>query len=188
MGRAACVIGVDPGFANFGYGVMFLGTGVEWITEVSVIRTQKTNKKQNVKAAADNFRRAQEISKAFHKVVNKVKPAAIVAETMSFPRNASVAAKMAMAFGVLADICYVYDLPMVQATPQEIKKYLCDNKSATKEAVQEALLGRYPGQFDAFMKVVPRSKWEHGFDSIGAILTSLDSDVVRMARRMAEQG
>lgn len=188
MGRAACVLGVDPGLASFGYTSMYVTASMEWVKDVGVIRTKKSDKKQKVLASDDNFRRAQEVAKQFSEYVRKLKPAAVAAEAMSFPRNASTAAKMAMAWGVLAEVCRVYDLPMVQATPQQIKKCLCDNKSAKKEAVQESLMDRYPGQFSTFMDLYPSGAWEHGFDAVGAVVTCLDSDVVRMARRLAEQG
>jgi len=110
---------------------------------------------------------------------------AIAAESMSFPRNAGSAAKVAMTWGILSDLCHIYQLPMVQATPQEIKKTLCDNKSATKTDIQNALERLYSDQFSPFMRSTPRGQWEHGFDSIGAVVTCLNSDVIRMARGMA---
>jgi len=185
MSREVFILGVDPGFASFGYSMVHLLPSIEEVMLTDVIRTQKSPKKLNVKAADDNFRRSQAIAAVLHEVVKKWQPVAIAAEAMSFPRNASAAAKVAMAWGILSDICYVYQLPMVQATPQEIKKALCDNKSATKSDIQRALEDRYPNQFLRFTQTVPAGQWEHGFDAAGAVVTCLDSDVVRMARGMA---
>lgn len=184
MSREVYVLGVDPGFASFGVAVVRLDRALEQVVAVQVLRTQKSSKKQNVKAADDNFHRAQEIASNLHTLVKLWQPMAIAAEAMSFPRNASAAAKVAMAWGLLVDLSVVYSLPMVQATPQEIKKILCRDKSATKEQVQEALQTRYPDQFATFTKEVPGGQWEHGFDAVGAVVACLGTDVLRMARGM----
>lgn len=187
-----CVLGVDPGFASFGLCVVQLLPDSERILHVDVIRTQKSNKKQNVKAADDNFRRGKAISALLHSVVDERKPLAIAAESASWPRNASASAKLAMSWGILIDICQVYSLPMVQATPQELKKAVCDKKTATKEEIRHALEERYPGQFNPFKTEFPprnppkpHGQWEHGFDAAGAVVACLDTDVIRMARSMA---
>ena len=56
--------------------------------------------------------------------------------------------------------------------------------NVSKEEIRDVLLERYPKQFDAFMASTPGGQWEHGFDSVGALVTCLDSDVLRMARGM----
>lgn len=185
MGREVFILGLDPGFASFGLGLVRLLPSSEEVMKVDVIRTQKSPKKLNVKAADDNFRRSQAIAAVLHETVKKWQPVALAAEAMSFPRNASAAAKVAMAWGIVSDLCYLYQLPIVQATPQEIKKALCNNKSATKEDIQKALEARHGYEFQHFTSSVPAGQWEHGFDAVGAVVTCLDSDVVRMARGMA---
>jgi len=185
VGREVFILGTDPGFASFGLSVVQLSPTSEMVMHTDVIRTKKSPKKLNVKAADDNFRRSQAISAVLHETVKKWQPVAITAEAMSFPRNASAAAKVAMTWGILSDLCYIYQLPMVQATPQEIKKTLCGNKSATKADIQKVLEHRYPNQFLRFTQTLPAGQWEHGFDAAGSVVTCLDSDVIRMARGMA---
>lgn len=192
MGRDVFILGTDPGFASFGFSVVRLTKAAEEIIRTDVIRTQKSAKKTGVKAADDNFRRAQAISAMLHEVVKEYQPMALAAEAASYPRNASASAKIAMAWGILADICHVYQLPMVQATPQDIKKALCNNKSASKEDIRRAMEARYPDQFEDFKARFPAKKppqpngqWEHGFDAAGSVVTCLDTDVLRMARGMA---
>jgi len=186
MAREVFVLGVDPGFASFGVSIVELTASTERVRMTEVIRTKKSTKKQNVRAADDNFRRAGAIAAVLHDVVATWKPMAIAAEAMSFPRNASAAAKVAMAWGILADIAEVYSLPMVQATPQEIKRALCDKETATKVEVRDRLQTLYEGQFDQFTSGTPEGQWEHGFDATGAVIACLDSDIVRMARGMVE--
>ena len=192
MGREVFVLGVDPGFASFGFGIMQLLSSSEVVRTVDVIRTQKSAKKKGVKAADDNFHRGQAISAVLHETVKEWQPVAIAAEAASWPRNAGATAKVAMSWGILIDLCHVYQLPMVQGSPQEIKKALCNDKSASKEDVRRALEALYPDEFEPFKARYPAKKpprpngqWEHGFDAIGAVVTCLDSDVIRMARGMA---
>jgi Holliday junction resolvasome RuvABC endonuclease subunit len=192
MGREVCVLGVDPGFASFGMAVVRLFPERERVLSVQVVRTKKSPKKRNVKVADDNFCRARAIASMVRETVKRWKPLAIAGETMSFPRNASAAAKVAMTWGILADLTEDLQLPMATATPQEIKKVVCDIKTATKEDVRRALEARYPRQFDAFKAEFPAKKppqpngqWEHGFDAVGAVVACLDTDVIRMARGMA---
>ena len=191
MRREVYILGTDPGFASFGFGITQLFPDSERVVRVDVIRTEKSNKKLNVKAADDNFRRGQAIAKVLDEVVKEYQPMAITAEAASWPRNAGATAKVAMSWGILIYLCYQYRLPMAQASPQEIKKALCDDKSATKEDVRRALEGRYPDQFNEFKHRFPARKppkpngqWEHGFDAIGSTVTCLDTDVIRMARGM----
>lgn len=191
MGREVFILGADPGFASFGLTVARLLKESEEFIETDVIRTEKSAKKKGVKASDDNFHRGQIISARLHTLVKKYQPMAIAAEAASWPRNAGATAKLAMSWGILIDLCYVYQLPMVQGSPQEIKKALCDDKAASKESVRRAMEGRYPGQFDEFKARYPARKppspngrWEHGFDAAGAVVTCLDTDVLRMARGM----
>jgi crossover junction endodeoxyribonuclease RuvC len=184
MGSDVYVLGVDPGFASFGWCIVQLLPQGEEVMKVDVIRTEKSSKKKNVKASDDDFHRSQEIAKVLHEVVQKWKPGAVAAEAMSFTRNASSAAKVARVWGVLADLCFVHNLPMTQASPQEIKKVLCGDKAATKEQVQQALETRYQHYFLAFTQAVPKGQWEHGFDAAGAVVACLQTDVLKMARRM----
>jgi len=192
MDREVYILGLDPGFASFGFGIVRLSSSSEKVMTTDVIRTQKSEKKKGVKAADDNFHRGQAISAVLHETVKEWKPMAIAAEAASWPRNAGAATKVALSWGIIIDLCYIYQLPMVQASPQEIKKALCNNKSATKEDVRRVLEARYPCQFDGFKARFPARKppqpngqWEHGFDAVGAVVTCLDSDVIRMARGMA---
>jgi len=176
------VLGLDPGFASFGYGVVELLRDSERIVEVNVIRTKKDAKKRAVLAADDNFRRARAIYAALIEVVDRYHPVVVAAETMSFPRDASAAAKVAMAWGVISAIAESRQLPMAQASPMKIKQSVAGNPKASKEDVQSALRRRYVGQFFPFQKALPQGQWEHGYDAIGSIVTCLDGDVLRMAR------
>ncbi len=175
------LLGIDPGFASIGWAVVELGADGEHLKTLGVIRTKKSNRKQNTLAAADNFRRAREIGRALGGLLLEHRIEVVCAEAMSFPRSSSVAAKMAMCWGVLAQLCEVLRIPMVQASPQQIKKAVTGRSSASKDDVGDALSLRFS---DAVGLVgnLPGGLHEHAFDAVGAVVACLDSDVVHASR------
>jgi crossover junction endodeoxyribonuclease RuvC len=179
------VMGVDPGLANCGVSIVEIGAQGEAVYTVEVFRSAPTPKKRKVLVADDNYRRAGELASFIQQRLELHRPAVIIAESMSFPRSSSAAAKMALCWGILASEAARRSLPLVQVSPQEIKKALCGTKSASKDDVQEALERRYSSQFEDFKLNVARTHQEHGFDSVGAVVASLDSEVLRMVRGMS---
>lgn len=178
------VLGVDPGFAMLGFALTSLDKAavVPHIVEMSLVQTEKSTAKQNVLASNDNFRRAREIAKALRRIRQ---PDVVCVESMSFPRSASVAAKMAMSWGVLADYCESLQIPLLMATPKELKRAVTGVATATKEQVQESLtlyfdrdLTKVPGMED-----VPPSKREHPFDALAAVVACLNGEVLRLLQK-----
>ena len=181
------VLGIDPGFASLGYAVMLLsgdGEGDE-VVEVGVFHTTKSSKKTKVRASDDNLRRARLLYGMLDTIFCRFDINILCAETMSFPRNASTAGKLAMCWGVLAAIVESRSMPVVQASPQSIKDVLTGRKDASKQDVRDALEERYPGQFDSFVEASNKGDLEHGFDAAGAIVACLESDVVQVARKLS---
>lgn len=182
------VLGLDPGFACIGYAVVNLLPTEEKILNMGVLRTEKSNKKLKVFASDDNVRRAREIY-TFLRDLAQDGPcgpiSAICAETMSFPRSSSVAAKMAMCWGVVAALSEQFNIPVVQSSPQQLKKNVAGSMKAAKEDVQKALKVRYgKARLDEHCREVPASMLEHPYDALGAVVATLDSELIRMARRM----
>ena len=133
------VLGIDPGLANMGVCVVELEEQDIRVVQVDVLATQKSSKKREVLASSDTVRRGREIANELNTVVVRKRPMVLAVEAMSYPRNASSAAKTAISWGVLITIAELFDLPMVQASPQDVKKALCGNRSASKVEVQKAL-------------------------------------------------
>jgi crossover junction endodeoxyribonuclease RuvC len=185
MSASICVLGIDPGFAMCGVGVVQLTAQREHVVGVSVVETKPAGKQSDILTTIDNVRRGRELAGQLNTIIEDVRPIAIAAESMSFPPHASAAAKMAMCWGVLCALSYRYDLPLIQAGPKAIKKAVCGRASASKLDVQQVLSKRYSGAFERFTRDYPQSKHEHGFDAIGAVVACLDSDVIRIARGMA---
>ena len=183
------LIGVDPGFASFGFGVVRLLPDTEEVVEMGVIRTKKSSLKQRTLAADDNVRRCREIASAMLQLVKIYDPVAICGESMSYPRNASAAAKVAMTWGIVCTIAEENSLPVFQASPQKIKSKLTGTQKASKSQVQDALRELYPvTDFDRLLEKFPMGEHEHPWDALASVVTCLDAEPVRLVRRYAFEG
>jgi len=181
------LLGLDPGFASIGWAVVEESGSRPVIKAMGVIRTEKSDKKQKVLASDDNFRRARELAREIRALVSTYRVDVLCAESMSFPRNSSTAAKMAMAWGVIADICEQGGQPMLMATPKGIKKAVCHGDgSASKEDVQTAMkitFGDAPARFMNEAKI-PQGQWEHPFDALAAVVACRDSETIRLLKKV----
>lgn len=183
------VIGIDPGFAKVGYSIVRLDRDKLVPITMGILRTKKSDKKLKVLASDDNFRRARELAEALIELATEASAqgevVAICAEAKSFPRNASAAAKVAMFWGILALFCVEKGLPLIQARPQEIKKKMCGETSASKEEVQAACRETFGDEISLLVEEIGKSDLEHPYDALAAVVACSDSETLRLARRMA---
>lgn len=169
---AVTLVGLDPGFANLGWCVMRCAGPTLELQACGVFTTEQSDKKRKVLAADDNVRRAVQIANFLAENAFTPVPVVICAEAMSFPRNSSAAAKMAMCWGAVATFSAVHRIPITQASPKEIKQSLCSSATASKEQVEEAVRVLYPG-VDSFLEgKVPPSNRNHAYDAIAAVVTA----------------
>lgn len=177
------VMGVDPGFANFGYCLSNLADGLNPI-KIGVIHTEKSDKKLNVLATSDNFARGRLIARDIVALIKQYNVRAICAEAMSHPRQASVAGKMSYSWGAMAAICEIYDIPMMQQSPQATKKVLLGKATATKDEVQLLVERRFPrNEVVRKFSAGKKGDWEHGFDACAAILSMENSELFSVLRK-----
>ena len=174
------VLGVDGGFASLGLAAVDLLPDREIVSRAWVVRTQKSVRKLGVRSGDDTARRARELAHEIGFAIATYSPAAIAVESPSWPRNAGVAAKLGAAFGVVFALAESHRLPLVMASPQDVKLAVCCSKTATKDDVIAAIESRFPGI--EWPRV--RSLWEHAADAVGVVLACCDSDALRMARRL----
>lgn len=186
------VLGLDPGFASIGYALVLLDGGGRMIPQrMGVFHTEKSSAKRKVFASDDNVRRACEIYSFVRGLMTEGPHGpvrAVCAETMSFPRSSSVAAKMAMCWGVLAALSQQLDVPILQASPMELKLRVAASKKASKEEVQAALEKTFGAeQLRVLCEGVTKTTLEHPYDALGAVVACRESEVLRLARRMSAE-
>lgn len=171
MPARAAVLGVDPGFAHFGYAVVALGVRPEHdeVVAMGVVVTEKVARKRNVLDADDNVRRTVEIAAGLARVLDRYPVRLVCAESISMPRNSGTAAKIGLAWGALCALVHARGLALVHASPQQLKLALCGTKSASKQDVEQAVRARYPGAaVAACSKGIAGGLREHAFDALGA--------------------
>jgi Holliday junction resolvasome RuvABC endonuclease subunit len=181
------VLGCDPGFASFGYSVIELLPTSERVVLVGVIRTTKSEKKANLLAADDNLDRLQAIAIMINDLLATYSPVAITAESFSPPRNSSAASKVALAWGSLGTQAALGSIPLLQVSPQQLKKCVVNNKSASKEDIQTEVTRLYP-ELVGLLSGIPKTQQEHACDALASTVACLRSGgngVLAMARRLA---
>jgi crossover junction endodeoxyribonuclease RuvC len=181
------ILGLDPGFANLGW-CMALYPDLK-VVSMGCIETKKDQRK--VLVSVDNVRRAQRLTRELRELIweiatVKVEPVRMVdiiaVEAMSFPRNASSAAKVSLAWGVISAISALWEIPVIQASPQDIKEAVTGSRKASKALMESTLNLGYP-EVLTLLEGTPQSRREHPYDALGAIVASLGSEVVKMGAR-----
>jgi len=122
------VLGIDPGTANTGYGVVRGGgPGVPTLVECGVIRTR----------ARDPLPvRLREIYEGVRELIERHRPDALSVEDVFYARNVRTTVVLGHARGVILLAAAMHDLVVNEMAPAEIKKAVVGTGGATKEQVQ----------------------------------------------------
>ena len=175
------LLGIDPGFAALGLARVELVRDGERVAEFGVVRTSKSDRKRAVLASDDNVRRIVELAQAVERWITP-DTIALCCESQSWPRSSALCGKLGMAWGVIGTLAARHDLPVLQASPKEIKQAVVGKATASKAEVQGALTARYgPLELPA-----QRTLHEHCCDALGAVVACLDAAPVLMARRLTQ--
>jgi Holliday junction resolvasome RuvABC endonuclease subunit len=175
------VLGVDGGFASMGLAAVALQLDQVLVRRAWVVRTEKSDKKLGVRSGDDSSRRARELAHEVDQAIVTHQVGAIAIESPSWPRNAGVAAKMGISFGVVFALAEKHRLPLVMASPVAVKLAVTGAKVSTKDEVIAEIERRFPGI------ALPKQKTlrEHAADAVGVVLACLNSDALQMARRLS---
>ena len=122
------VLGIDPGTANTGYGVV-RGGGAAFpsLVECGVIRTR----------ARDPLpARLHEIYEGVRELIERHRPDALSVEDVFYARNVRTTVVLGHARGVILLAAALSDSPVNEMAPAEIKKAVVGTGGATKEQVQ----------------------------------------------------
>ena len=178
------ILGVDPGFANFGLAVASLkGDGLGSLLYMNVLSTEKSTKKENSYSSEDSVRRASLIFESLASIVQQYAPVAICAESMSFPRSSSVSHKMGIGWGVLISVAASKNIPILHASPQAIKQAVHGTKVATKVEVKQGVLRVFGNHSIALVHHLAAGAHEHPFDAAAAILAQNSNPLIMIARK-----
>ncbi|MGC8839482.1 MAG: crossover junction endodeoxyribonuclease RuvC [Anaerolineae bacterium] len=122
------VLGVDPGTARVGYGVVEgEGSSLRAVTYGLVTTSTGTGLPE----------RLQEIYQALRGLLAETAPEALAAEELFFSRNARTALAVGQARGVVLLAAAHAGVPVFEYTPLQVKQAVAGYGKASKEQVQE---------------------------------------------------
>lgn len=121
------VLGIDPGTAVTGYGVVRGNGAAHSLIECGVIRTH---------ARAPLGQRLKEIHDGVVEIIRRHKPDVVAVEDVFYAKNVRTTVVLGHARGVILLASQQSDIRIEELPPASIKKAIVGNGNATKEQVQ----------------------------------------------------
>jgi crossover junction endodeoxyribonuclease RuvC len=119
-------LGIDPGTALCGFGVIELRNGSVRLIDAGCVRTD---------AGARDGERLGQLHAALRELIAEHRPARVGIERLFFQRNVQTAMAVGQARGVALLVAAQAGLPVDEPTPNEVKQQVCGNGAADKEQV-----------------------------------------------------
>ncbi len=151
------VMGIDPGLAHTGFGVLDVIGGRIKFVSYGVIET---------KSEESHEIRLLSIYNRLCALIDEFKPDEAEMETLFFSRNSSSALAVAEAKGVIT-LCFAQNaVPLFTYTPNQIKYSVTGTRDADKETVQNAV------KFLLNLRTVPQPN--HAADALAGAITHIN--------------
>ena len=125
--RPKVYLGIDPGFADAGYGVIAVVEGKEKCIAYGSIQTP---------AGEDSALRLRSVHEELSALLKKFKPDCVAVERLYFAKNAKTALSVAEARGVIRMTIAAFDIPCREFNPADVKIAVCGHGTAPKKQVQ----------------------------------------------------
>lgn len=122
------IMGIDPGMALIGYGLIEIESGETRLLTSGSIRTDK---EKNVSA------RLAEIMQDIEELIKIYNPDVVSIEDLFFFKNQKTIIPVAQARGVILAIVEKLGIPIYEYTPMQVKQVLTGYGRATKKEVEE---------------------------------------------------
>jgi len=158
------VLGIDPGTANTGYGVVARQGGRMVALDGGVVQTSP--------AAAPTARLAT-IHARVAALIDEHRPEAVAVEELYFGANVRSALAVGQARGVVLLAAGQYGIPCWSYTPQQIKGAVCGSGRAAKDQVQRMV------QSLLALEELPRP--DHAADALAVAICHANSAPMRRA-------
>ena len=121
------VLGIDPGTAVTGYGVVSAGRGRDLcLEECGVIRTSADERLPD---------RIRDIFMGIQEVIERFEPSAMAVEEVFQGKNVKSALSLGHARGAILLAAALQHLPIAEYSPREVKKAVVGTGGATKDQV-----------------------------------------------------
>ncbi|MCU0632757.1 MAG: crossover junction endodeoxyribonuclease RuvC [Methanolinea sp.] len=126
------VIGIDPGLATVGYGILARQEGRITPLTYSCIRTAR--------AGGGTPERLEKIFDAISVLLDEYAPGCMAMEKLFFSRNVTSALGVAEVRGVIMLAARKRGIPVVEYTPNQVKQAVTGSGRADKRQVQEMIM------------------------------------------------
>lgn len=147
------VVGIDPGLANTGFGVVARRGSSLAALDGGVIAT---------KAGEDLAARLLRIHRSVGDLLDHYLPDAVAMESLFFGRNTSSALAVGQARGVVLLAAAERGIPCTDYTPQQIKGAVCGSGAADKAQVQRMV--------QMLLRLTDPPRPDHAADALAAAI------------------
>ncbi|MCH5290916.1 MAG: crossover junction endodeoxyribonuclease RuvC [Treponema sp.] len=152
------IIGIDPGLASTGFGIVDSLNGRMNLVSYGVIETR---------ASEDHSVRLLAIYNRFLSVLEEFRPDEAEMETLYFSRNVTSALAVAEAKGVISLCLAQRGVPLSFYTPNKIKTTVTGSASADKKTVERAV--------KILLNLRTEPKPDHAADALAGAITHIHS-------------
>ena len=152
------IIGIDPGLARVGYGIIDIQEEKKILLDCGVIETSKEKKEGN---------RLQEIFNDLNELINLWNPNVAAVEKFFFYRS-STTISVVQARGVIMMVLASKNIKVSEYSPAQIKLTIAGNGKATKKEVLDAVMYE--------LKLNKPPKPDDSADALAIALTRLNED------------
>jgi crossover junction endodeoxyribonuclease RuvC len=158
------VLGIDPGTAHTGYGVVLARGQRMAALDGGVIVTHATEPLE---------RRLARIHASLCDLIAEHRPAAVAIEDLFFGRNARTAFAVGQARGVVLLAAGLAGVPCFSYTPQAVKQSVCGSGGAEKDQVQRMV--------GALLSLAERPDDDHASDALAVAICHANGSPLRAA-------
>jgi crossover junction endodeoxyribonuclease RuvC len=151
--QTVIVLGIDPGLANTGYGVVARRAGRLVALDGGVVETRP---------GAPQERRLADIHAAMDALLAEHRPDAMALEELYFGQNVRTAFAVGHARGVVMLAAGRHGVPCTSYTPQQVKGGVCGNGRAGKDQVARMVM--------TLLGLVEAPRPEHASDALAVAL------------------
>lgn len=151
------ILGIDPGYANTGFGVIDFIDNKMKIVGYGVIETDNT---------LEHSKRLLEIFNGIELVIQKYQPNEASMEELFFGKNASSAMNVSEAKGVITMTLEKNAISLSQYKPNQIKSSVTGTQSADKDTVE-----RY---VQILLNLKEKPQPDHAADALAAAITHIN--------------
>jgi crossover junction endodeoxyribonuclease RuvC len=162
------VLGIDPGVANTGYGVVAHDRGRLVALDGGVIVTR---------AGEEAGARLTEIHARVGELMDGYAPDAVAIEDLYFGANANSAFAVGQARGVIILAAGQRSIPTRSYTPQQVKAAVCGSGRAAKDQVQRMV--------QALLSLAELPRPDHAADALAVAICHANGAPLRGALRAA---